>query len=747
MSDLATADAGRQAIFTTLQRVWGYDQLRPIQEEAIGDVLAARDSLVVMPTGGGKSLCYQLPALIRSGLAVVVSPLISLMKDQVDSLRSNGVAAAVVNSTQSDDEKREVARQIEQRELRLLYLAPERLLTEKTLRFLEKADISFFAIDEAHCVSSWGHDFRPEYRGLRVLKERFPNASVHAFTATASEPVRQDIVQQLTLREPQIHVGDFDRPNLTYRMMPSAGKLEQILSVVGRHPGASGIVYCISRREVEQTADQLVARGVSALPYHAGLDDETRRDHQEAFIQERVDVIVATVAFGMGIDKPNVRFVVHAGMPKSIEHYQQESGRAGRDGLAAECVLIYSGGDVITWQRILENGDSSHLEVAMQNVRAMANLCQGLQCRRAAILDYFGQEYDATCCNACDVCLQELDLVEDPLTLAQKILSCVVRVRERFGAAHVVKVLTGSRDRRVIELGHDSLSTHGLLSDERAREVRNWIQQLISQSFLERTGEFQILKLTATGRELLRGRGAVSLTRPAAPAGRRNKTSPSSGEWDGVDRELFEALRGLRRQLAAERSVPAYVIFGDAVLRDLARVRPSDLAKLGQLRGVGDRKLEEFGEVFLQRLDQVCLERQLERDVTGQLALEGSATCEGGEGLGGRDGSARVRTERVPSEAMREASRRFAAGESIADVAEAIGRAKSTVSGYLGDYLRKKQVTDPSPWVDSDAIAPIEQALSADTSGRLKPVYESLEGRFSYDAIRIVAVCLQNRSS
>ena len=734
MSDLATADAGRQAIFTTLQRVWGYDQLRPIQEEAIGDVLAARDSLVVMPTGGGKSLCYQLPALIRSGLAVVVSPLISLMKDQVDSLRSNGVAAAVVNSTQSDDQKRDVARQIEQRQLRLLYLAPERLLSEKTLRFLESADVSFFAIDEAHCVSSWGHDFRPEYRGLRVLKERFPKASVHAFTATASEPVRRDIVDQLTLCEPQMHVGDFDRPNLTYRMMPSAGKLDQILSVIGRHSGASGIVYCISRREVEQTADSLVARGISALPYHAGLDDATRKEHQDAFIQERVDVIVATVAFGMGIDKPNVRFVIHAGMPKSVEHYQQESGRAGRDGLAAECVLIYSGGDVITWQRILEKGDPSHCEVAMQNVRAMADLCHGLRCRHAAILQYFGQEYDATCCNACDVCLKELDLVDDPVTLAQKILSCVVRVRERFGSSHTVKVLTGSRDRRIVELGHDRLSTYGLLADERTGDVRSWVDQLVSQSFLERAGEYQTLKLTAAGRELLAGRGDVSLTRPAAPAKRRAGTNASSAEWDGVDRELFEELRTLRRKLAAERSVPAYVIFGDAVLRDLARVRPSDLPKLGQLRGVGDRKLEEFGEIFLAKLDQVCADRPLQRDVSKEIVPDA-----------GMRSKAQDRGGRQWAESMRRAAERFAEGESVEQVAKLTGRAESTVSGYLIEYLRHERVTDASPWVDSDAIAPIEQALSADTSGRLKPVHEALEGRFGYDWIRIVAVCQNNR--
>ncbi|MCM2372787.1 DNA helicase RecQ [Aporhodopirellula aestuarii] len=711
-----------------------------MQEEAVRDVIEGRDSVVVLPTGGGKSLCYQVPALVREGMAVVVSPLISLMKDQVDSLVSNGVAAALVNSTQSDEQKRETAAKIRNGEIDLLYLAPERLLTNRTLDFLTTIPISFFAIDEAHCVSNWGHDFRPEYRGLRVLKNRFPDASVHAFTATASERVRDDIADQLQLDSPNVLVGSFDRPNLTYRMIRRDNALRQIMRVIDQHRGESGVVYCITRKEVEQTAAALTAEGISALPYHAGLDDETRQNNQDAFIREKVDVIVATVAFGMGIDKSNVRFVIHAGMPKSIEHYQQESGRAGRDGLASQCVLLYSGGDLMTWKRILEMGDRSNFDEAMQNVNAMSDLCSGVKCRHAAIVNYFGQEFDVDNCNACDVCLGELDTVEDPITLSQKILSCVVRLKERYGVAYTVKVLTGSREPKIAEAGHDQLSTYNLLGNESAAAVRMWVEQLVSQGFLERYGEYNVLRLTSEGRDLLQRKGTVTLTRSKVSAsGGRSSRSPVTESWEGVDRALFDRLRARRSELAAERKVPAYVIFGDAVLRDLARVRPSSLAGLGRIKGIGERKLAEFGELFLSEINTHCEDGSLTRDVVGVPAES-------------RPAVAAAKPKSLKGVAVQqEAFAMFKQGKSVAEVADAMGRATSTVRGYLNHYISEAKVTDPSPWVTVEKVRHIEAALSASQDGRLKPIREALEANeeveedISYEEIRVVVACCQNR--
>ncbi len=722
-----------------LAHVWGFDNFRPLQEEAVNDVIAGRDSVVVLPTGGGKSLCYQVPALVRDGMAVVVSPLISLMKDQVDALKSNGVAAALVNSTQSDEQKRETAARIRSGEIRLLYLAPERLLSNRTLDFLTTIPISFFAIDEAHCVSNWGHDFRPEYRGLRILKQRFPKASVHAFTATASERVREDIAEQLELREPHILVGSFDRPNLTYRMLRRDNALRQMMHVINQHPGESGIVYCITRKEVEQTTAALSAEGISVRPYHAGLDDVTRHENQEAFIRENVDVIVATVAFGMGIDKSNVRFVVHAGMPKSIEHYQQESGRAGRDGLASQCILLYNGGDLMTWKRILEMGDRSNFDEAMANLNAMSALCSGVRCRHAAIVNYFGQEFDVDNCNACDVCLGELDTVEDPITLAQKILSNVIRLQERFGVAYNVKVLTGSRDQKIVRAGHDQLSTYNLLGSESATNVRTWIEQLISQCFLERTGEYNILRLTPSGRDLLKRKGSVTLTRAAPSPEGRTAASPTVDSWEGVDRPLFDSLRAKRSELATERSVPAYIIFGDAVLRDLARIRPTTSSGLGQIRGIGQRKLEEFGDIFLGVINTYCDQHALTRDVT----------------MTNDDSRAHVETTKPKTVkgalAQRQADALFAQGKSVGEVAETMGRAVSTVRGYLSNYIRDAIITDASPWVSAEKIPAIEAAIPASDDGRLKPIFEAvaadekLQEPVSYDEIRIVVSCWKNR--
>ena len=455
-----------------------------------------------------------------------------------------------------------------------------------------------------------------------MLKQRFPNASVHAYTATASDPVRRDISDQLGLHDAEVMVGDFDRPNLTYRMLRANSRTAQVLEVVRRHPGESGVIYCISRKEVERVTEVLRQNKVSAKSYHAGMEDTARKANQEAFIREKCDVIVATVAFGMGIDKSNVRYVVHAGMPKSIEHYQQESGRAGRDGLESECVLIYSGGDMVTWKKIMS--DEIDNTAAFASLDAMHSLAAGTKCRHRSIVEYFGQEYATDSCDACDVCLGEIEWVEDPVVLSQKILSCVIRVNQRFGATHVAKVLAGSKESRIIEMRHDKLSTFGLLRSEGQAAVRMWIDQLVGQSFLHRTGEYQTLSLSDTGWDLIKGNGDVRLTvvgkesrasrSQSGSAGKRSTGKSATTSWDGVNRELFDHLRGLRSQIATEARVPAYVVFGDETLRQMARVRPSSMEAMAQIRGVGAKKLKDFGEAFRTAIGSYCQEMGLPVD-------------------------------------------------------------------------------------------------------------------------------------
>ena len=710
-----------------LRDVWGYDAFRPLQENSIRCVLDRRDSLTVLPTGGGKSLCFQVPALCVDGMAVVVSPLISLMKDQVDALQACGVSAAFVNSSQTNDEKRAVAEQMRAGTLKLLYVAPERLLTDRMIDFLRQTRVSFFAIDEAHCISNWGHDFRPEYRGLSVLKDHFPESSIHAFTATASGPVREDIVAQLGLDQAAVLVGDFDRPNLVYRMLRANNRMQQVVEIVSRHRGESCIVYCISRKEVERTAEVLKQMGFSALPYHAGLDDVQRKINQDAFIKEQCDVIVATVAFGMGIDKSNVRCVIHAGMPKSIEHYQQESGRAGRDGLESECVLLYSGADFMTWKKIMESDNQAAYEGAVKSLNAMNKLCTSTVCRHRAIVQYFGQSYTQQTCEACDVCLDELELVEDPLTISQKILSCVVRLEERFGAVHTAKVLVGADEARIHELKHDKLSTYGLMAAEGLPAVRIWIDQLISQGYLQRIGEYQVLSVTESGRRLLKRDGNPRLT-VATPAV-LNKRSGSAVEpsWEGVDRGLFDALRKLRSEMALARSVPAYVIFGDEPLRDFARFRPTTVERFAKIRGVGEQKKQDFADTFIVAIRDFCTQNQLD------MNLDASS----------KPAPVTV-SAAIPKVNSFAAFEYFRRGDSLEDIARKLDRAYSTICSYLEDYLRHENITDCTPWVDKEIRDLVIAQAHLVENRRVKPLFEYFNAKISYETLRIIMICHDN---
>ncbi len=591
-----------------LSRWWGFDTLRPLQAEAIQAALVGRDSLVVMPTGGGKSLCYQVPPLAGESTDVVISPLVALMKDQVDSLEAIGYPAAALYAGMAQEDRQRVRDRLLAGELRLLFSAPERLMNTGLLDLLAQVGVKRFAIDEAHCISHWGHDFRPEYRQLAMLRERFPTASFHAFTATATPRVRQDIAAQLHLRDPEVLVGTFDRPNLVYRVVPRTDRIGQTLEILGRHRGEASIVYCISRRETEQLASRMAAAGILARPYHAGLDAAERHKTQEAFARETIDVVVATVAFGMGIDRSDVRLVLHTALPKSLEAYQQETGRAGRDGLAAECVLLYSSADVFSWESLVRKSaaesdlDPEEAEglVASQvsHLHAMRRYAQAARCRHASLSEYFGQPYAAATCDACDVCLGETESLPDSTVTAQKIISCVARVGERFGVRHVCEVLRGAKTDGIARHAHDKLSTYGLLATLDQRAAENLVHQLLDQDLLARSGgDRPVVTLNPRSWEVMRGERPVVLLEPRA--GRAKTTKADADDWSGVDRDLFDRLRTWRRRVADARGKPAWTILDDKSLRAIAREKPTSPAALLRCKGIGEKRLADFGAAIL----------------------------------------------------------------------------------------------------------------------------------------------------
>ncbi len=723
---------------TVLSKYWGYDTFRPLQLETMQSVLAERDSLVVLPTGGGKSLCYQAPAMCLEGTAVIVSPLISLMKDQVDAARACGIPASLLNSSLNVSERREVMQDLKAGKIKLLYVAPERLTPEGLLCELSETKLSFIAIDEAHCVSQWGHDFRPHYRELHRLREGFPDVGMHAFTATATERVRHDVIQQLKLREPEVLIGSFDRPNLTYRAEGKSDVVSQIDDIIRRHEGESGIVYAITRKEVDRLAATLKHMGHKVKPYHAGLTDKERKDNQEKFIDDRVTTIVATVAFGMGIDKSDVRYVVHAGMPQSLEHYQQESGRAGRDGLEAECCLFFGGDDVLMWKHILGDKNDEQYKHAMDSLNKIAGYCRGSQCRHQLLVKHFGQELESDCGSACDICLDEREEVDESLTLGQKILSSVYRQQQRFGVEYTAQVLKGSREARIVQNGHESLSTWGLMKDETKPTIMDWIGQLVQQGFLEKVGEYNILKITSEGGRLLKGEVAPRLLRmrpkEALSRERRTRTQVDPHSWEGVDRELFEELRKLRTSKANEMGLPPYLVFGDAALRDMARRRPSTPEGFLKVSGVGKKKCDDFGDEFTAVIRAHCEAKGLKMDVTPSMTPSPVKSTPSAKKAGG------------PSAGALTAFPMFREGLSVADVSSRMARAESTVQGYLNQFLEGEKITDPSPWVHLPLVERIEKAIAiVGGEGALRPIFEQLDGSVSYDAIHVVVRCWRNR--
>ncbi|MDX8387785.1 MAG: DNA helicase RecQ, partial [Ghiorsea sp.] len=583
----------------TLQKTFGYQSFRPNQQAIIDDVIAGQDSFVLMPTGGGKSLCYQIPALNRKGVAIVVSPLISLMKDQVDALQANGVEAAFYNSSLGSDEARIVLAKLHNHEIDLLYIAPERLLSEEFLQRLNDIDIALFAIDEAHCVSQWGHDFRPQYQRLSTLREHFQKIPLIALTATADVQTRDDIIKVLGLQHCQKHTSSFDRPNIRYTVLEKNQPFQQLTTFMEKYVHEAGIIYALSRKRVEEVAKKLQDKGVKAAAYHAGFAADVRANVQEAFLRDEIHVVVATVAFGMGIDKPNVRFVVHYDLPKNIEGYYQETGRAGRDGLPSEALLLSGTQDMVTSRRFIEQGgNEAQKRIENHKLNAMIGFSEAVTCRRKVLLNYF-DEHLAEDCGNCDVCLNPPE-VYDAKVDAQKALSCVYRLERGYGVKYVVDVLRGVDNERIRASRHDTLSTFGIGSERTQDEWSSIFRQLIHRGFLDQDiANYSVLKLTANAKPLLQGKVELSLAKPRIRAKKKEKKRKGKHFDLPYDEELFEHLRLLRKQLADDLNVPPYIVFGDATLVGMAQLKPTDEFTMLEVNGVGKVKFERFGEKFL----------------------------------------------------------------------------------------------------------------------------------------------------
>jgi ATP-dependent DNA helicase RecQ len=589
------------AVRRTLRTVFGFESFRPNQEEIVGSILKGRDVFAVMPTGGGKSLCYQLPALLREGTTVVISPLISLMKDQVDAARENGIAAAFLNSSLGPQEISDLYRRLKGDQIKLLYIAPERFAMPQFAEALKSVPLALFAIDEAHCISEWGHDFRPDYLALSRIPELFPGVPMAAFTATATGKVQQDIIAKIGLRSPHVVRASFNRPNLFYRVEPKAGVDQQLLRFLKEHEGESGIVYRTTRDSVAATAEFLASEGVKALPYHAGLSAEERERNQEAFNRDEAQVVVATIAFGMGIDKSNVRFVVHADLPRHIEAYYQETGRAGRDGEPAQCLLFFGRGDIPKIRYFIDKTqDERERAIALEKLNQIVRFASHNVCRRRQLLAFFGEVYSEPNCGACDVCMGNVKQV-DITTDAQIVMSAVARTGERFGIVHLIDIVIGADTKRIKDLGHDKIKTYGA---GRHRDKNHWrfiVDEILAQELVKQDGDrYPVLKLTPKGAAVLTGKEQVfGLKREEAKAKKERGKAGDAGEFDTA---LFEMLRAVRKRIAGENGVPPYVVFSDRTLHDMCRYFPVTAWELRRISGVGDTKLQRYGQYFLDEI-------------------------------------------------------------------------------------------------------------------------------------------------
>jgi ATP-dependent DNA helicase RecQ len=719
-------EAAAPQLLPLLKQFFGFESFRPLQEQIIRDALAGRDVFALLPTGGGKSLCFQLPAVAREGLTVVVSPLIALMKDQVDALQAGGVAATFLNSSLAAGEARERLRGLHAGRFRLLYAAPERLVLSGVLSDLQKWNVRLLAVDEAHCISEWGHDFRPEYRQLPELRQILPRVPMMALTATATERVRQDIVSLLKLREPACYLASFDRPNLNYRVLAKNSPYEQVLEFVRAHPHESGIVYCQARKTAESVAEHLSRDGVEARPYHAGLTPFERSAHQELFLRDEARVICATIAFGMGINKPNVRFVIHYDLPKNIEGYYQETGRAGRDGLPSECLLLFSPGDVMKQTAFIEEKpDPAERKIAREQLQKMVHYAECSGCRRRELLDYFGEEFGEDNCGACDNCLFPRATFDGTIA-AQKLLSCVYRIREknRFGSGlkHVVDVLTGADTDKIRRSGHDKLSTYGIGKEHTRNEWAAIGRELVRLGHLRQTPEqYSVLELTPEGLAALKQRRPVTLTKPvAAPEPRTQR----AGEIH-CDEALFARLRQLRKRLADERHVPPYIVFSDVALRQMARDYPANDREFARISGVGEAKLRDFGPPFLAEIASFLQTNP--RQIFADNSFAAASSSAGRARLG---------------DTGRETLSRFLAGESVEQIAERRSLTAGTIYGHLTQAILAGEHVDLNRFFNPEQRQEAAAAFQRVGPGNLTGVFEALGGRYDYDRLRLLRAAM-----
>ena len=735
-------------VLDLLKTHFGYDSFLPRQEEIVSSVMEGRDGFVLMPTGGGKSLCYQLPALALGGVTLVVSPLIALMKDQVDALRANGIPAAFINSSLTQAQIARVEAMAREDRFRILYVAPERAVLPEFQDFLEQLDVKLVAIDEAHCVSHWGHDFRPAYRELKTLREVCPNAPAVALTATATKPVREDILAELGLRKPEVFISSFNRSNLSYSVEPKEHSLDALLALMEKHRGESAIIYCTARKATEEMAHTLSRRGFKAEAYHAGLEPADRRNIQDRFIRDETPIVVATIAFGMGIDKPDIRLVVHYDLPKNLEGYYQETGRAGRDGMPSECVLFYSYGDKAKQEYFLEQiEDREERERGRIRLDRMVAFCRLTTCRRRYVLEYLGEEWPEKNCGNCDVCLsprEEYDATE----IVQKVLSAVIRTGERFGAAHVIRVLLGASTKRVQELGHDKLSVFGVADRQSLDELRQLVDALLDEGLLSTSGgQYPTLQVTPQGRAFLKDRDSLELTRPVAQnsgssymgpeppsrrrSARRGSDRPSdTNDSAPYDEALFRELAALRKRIADQQGVPAFVIFGDKSLREMARKAPSNRQDFAQISGVGEAKLRELSGPFIRTIrDYVKANGQAQFDEPEQEPDE-------------------EKDPRIVGQSFLETGRIISTGATVAEAAEHRGLAETTIIGHLEQLVKEGEDMYlghllPAP----ERMKAINDAFNAMGPGLLRPVFDELGGKVSYQELRLVRMVMEQKDA
>jgi len=714
---------------TILKDTFGYDTFRPLQQEVIENILARRDTLAVMPTGGGKSLCYQIPSLMLDGLTVVISPLIALMKDQVEQLRAYGVHAVFLNSSLSAQEYQENMEYVQRGEVKLLYVAPETLLTPRIITLLSGLKVACLTIDEAHCISEWGHDFRPEYRQIIEVRKRFPDAVCLALTATATTRVRQDIRTTLKFSNTNEFVASFNRENLYIEVQPKRDADAQTVKLLQRYKDQSGIIYCFSRKQVDELAAYLASKGYSVRPYHAGLEDAERKRNQEAFIRDDVQIIVATIAFGMGINKPNVRFVIHYDLPKSIEGYYQEIGRAGRDGLPAHCLLLYSYADVAKLNYFIEQKTGEEQRVAMQHLNAIVRYAEDeLTCRRKPLLNYFGESYSADNCSTCDNCTSAPTTLTDITVPAQKFLSCVKRADEKFGAGHIADILLGSKNEKVLRWEHDKLSTHGIGTEMNRKQWMHLARQLVQMGYLQQEGEFHTLSLTAKALESLKKRQPIlGVVQEAAERVKKSKGKKIEIEYNNA---LFAILRQKRKEMADEAKIPPYVIFSDKTLIEMAAYYPQSSKSLLNVSGVGQAKAEKYGEAFLSVIKAFCEKRGLKEKMhpAPTSSSEKEKTAEADE-LSGR-------TLLI--------AQAFNDGASVQGLMEQHKVTMGTILEHLtkyvsaGNKLRNdaevRMLISASPEKQQSAFAAFDELSPT----YLKPVYDKLNGILNYDELKIL---------